>query len=372
MEAGRAVSSDVYDLAVIGAGPAGASAAITAAKLGFNVALIEAGRFPRHKVCGEFVSAEALDLLSHLLGDNELIDAAPRIGQVRAFIDGRVLTMQIEPQAASLSRFDLDAALWQAARQAGVTCHDATRVIGVEQGTNACFTLELQTGTLSTRSVINATGRWSNLNMRTATPDLSSKWLGVKAHFSENQATPSCDLYFFEGGYCGVQPVGDGMVNASAMVRADVAKSLPAVFKQNGHLWKRSRLWSPASAPVSTAPLIFTAAKTSENGVLLCGDAAAFLDPFAGDGISMALHSGRLAATALGRYLNGPATLAEAAQSYSQDYRGVIQPTLKNAARLRRLLALPRTLRAAALSLFSLRPFAELAVRQTRVRIEAA
>jgi flavin-dependent dehydrogenase len=194
----------------------------------------------------------------------------------------------------------------------------------------------------------------------------------VKAHFFEAQATPSCDLYFFDGGYCGVQPIGDGMVNASAMVRADVAKSLPAVFKQNDHLWKHSRSWSPASEPVSTAPLIFTPAKTSENGMLLCGDAAAFLDPFAGDGISMALHSGRLAAAALSPYLNGSATLVEAVRSYSQDYRQVVQPTLKNAAGLRRLLALPRPLRAAALSLFSLRPIAELAVRQTRVRIEAA
>ncbi len=366
------MSSEAYDVAIVGAGPAGASAAITAANLGFRVALVEAGRFPRHKVCGEFVSAEALDLLSQLLGENALIDAAPRIGRARAFIDGRVLTMSIDPEAASLPRFGLDAALWQAAQLAGVTCRDNTRVIRVQQRTNPCFTLELQTGTLSARSVINATGRWSNLNLRTATPDFSSKWLGVKAHFFEEQTTASCDLYFFNGGYCGVQPVGNGLVNASAMVRADVAKSLPAVFKQNRQLWKRSRSWAPASEPVSTAPLIFTAAKTSENEVLLSGDAAAFLDPFAGDGISMALHSGRLAAAALRPYLNGSATLVEAVQSYSQNYRRVVQPTLKNAAGLRRLLALPRPLRAAVLALFSLRPIAELAVRQTRVRIEAA
>ncbi len=56
-----------YDLIVIGAGPAGCAAAITAARTGASVFLLERGRFPRHKVCGEFVSAESLDLLQDLL-----------------------------------------------------------------------------------------------------------------------------------------------------------------------------------------------------------------------------------------------------------------------------------------------------------------
>src|ERR1041385_2073289 len=60
--------SDRYDLAVIGGGPAGTAAAITAARRGKRVALLERGRYPRHKVCGEFVSAESLELLEALLG----------------------------------------------------------------------------------------------------------------------------------------------------------------------------------------------------------------------------------------------------------------------------------------------------------------
>jgi flavin-dependent dehydrogenase len=366
------VNSETFDLAVVGGGPAGASGAITAAKLGFRVALLEAGRFPRHKVCGEFVSGEALELLSNLLGERALIDSAPRISRARAFIDDRVLTMPVEPPAASVARFDLDAALWRAAQRAGVKCRDSVRVLHVRKSAEDMFTLKLQTGELCARSVINASGRWSNLAVGSTVRTLSNKWLGVKGHFREECPASSCDLYFFKGGYCGVQPVGDGVVNASAMVRADIAKNLIALFKQNTQLWKRSRSWLPESEPVSTAPLIFTAAKTSHDEVLLCGDAAAFIDPFVGDGISMALHSGRLAADALSPYLSGSATLGAAVQRYADDYRQVVQPTLKNAASLRRLLALPRPLRAAALSLLSLRPLAALAVRQTRVRIEAA
>ena len=62
-----AIARPEFDLAIIGGGPAGASAAITAARLGARVALLEAGEFPRHKVCGEFVSAESLDILRDLL-----------------------------------------------------------------------------------------------------------------------------------------------------------------------------------------------------------------------------------------------------------------------------------------------------------------
>jgi flavin-dependent dehydrogenase len=106
--------------------------------------------------------------------------------------------------------------------------------------------------------------------------------------------------------------------------------------------------------------------------VLLCGDAAAFIDPFAGDGISMALHSGRLAAMALAEYLAGTETLGHAVQKYSEAYQRVVEPTLKSAAGLRRLLALPGPLRAAVLSLLSLHPIAAFAVRQTRLRVKAA
>ncbi len=76
---------NMYDLIVIGAGPGGSSAAILAARQGARVLLLERGSFPRHKVCGEFVSAESLDLLETLLGRAavDLVTGALRIGRAR-------------------------------------------------------------------------------------------------------------------------------------------------------------------------------------------------------------------------------------------------------------------------------------------------
>src|ERR1700730_6776774 len=98
-----------FDLIVVGGGPAGCAAAIGAARTGASVLLLERGRFPRHKVCGEFVSAESLDLLQNLLAPahRRLISHAPRIAYGRIFVDGAELSTEISPPAASIPRFDL-------------------------------------------------------------------------------------------------------------------------------------------------------------------------------------------------------------------------------------------------------------------------
>src|SRR5438034_1326495 len=120
----------MYDLIVIGGGPAGSSAAIAAARAGAQVLLLERGRYPRHKVCGEFVSAESLDLLSTLLGthDKVLLNEAIPISHTRLFVDDRVLEIPVTPAAASIARFDLDATLWHTAQNCGVEAHQQTMV----------------------------------------------------------------------------------------------------------------------------------------------------------------------------------------------------------------------------------------------------
>src|ERR1700733_1233359 len=100
----------MHELIVIGGGPAGMAAAITATRSGRGGVLLERGKYPRHKVCGEFVSAESLGLLRSLLSRSyqSLLDDAQRISTGRIFLDGRMLNAPIDPPAASIARFDLD------------------------------------------------------------------------------------------------------------------------------------------------------------------------------------------------------------------------------------------------------------------------
>lgn len=363
------ISETIFDLAVIGAGPAGTSAAITGVREGLSVALLEAGSFPRHKVCGEFISSEALPILRSLLPEeDELLAQAPRIKSARVFLDNRVADFEVKPAAVSLSRYIMDLRLWESAIAQGVCVSDRVRVTAVRKD-ESLFTIESEGSAWRARAVINATGRWSNLSRSQG--EISERWLGLKQHFYEDDAALNCDLYFFRGGYCGVQALGDGTINVAAMVRANVARNFPGVFELNRELTRRSRKWRPAAEAVATSPLLFRTPQTSHGETVLAGDAAAFIDPFAGDGISMALHSGRLAAIALVPYLRGECSLDAALERYDSAHRDLVQPALKAAARLRRWLRFPKTLRVAALSLLQWPPLARLTVQQTRVKMVA-
>ena len=331
-----------FDLAIVGAGPAGTSCAITAARLGASVGLFEAKDFPRHRVCGEFVSAESLDVLAGLLRDvpsaERLFQAAPLIDHTRLLLGQRVIDAPVAPPALSISRYDLDALLWGAAIRAGVVVHPSCEVLSSDG--DGPFTLQTSCGTVKAKALIVAAGRWSQFTADRTVP-AGPKWIGLKAHFHERWTETCTDLYFFANGYCGVQPVAKGVVNACAMVRSDRATSLDEVFKLHPGLARRAAHWRAIMQPVSTAPLIYRQPQPVRGNTIFAGDAAAFIDPFAGDGISIALRSGSVAAQCIGAFLTGPAALSEAVGHYQQAYSRQFAPLLSAASRVRYLLSWP-------------------------------
>lgn len=348
---------DMYDLAVLGGGPAGTCAAITAAGYGARVLLLEKGGFPRHKVCGEFVSSESLALLDSLLpAKSNLLAAAPRIRRARVFIDNRVLQTAVEPAAASIARLEFDAALWASSQEHGVDARDHQPVRAVE-GTGP-FVIKAAESEFMSRSVIDASGRWSNLN-RKENGKSPFKWLGIKAHFREDVSSDSVDLYFFEGGYCGVQPVAAGEkhgINVCAMIRSDVGRTLEDIFQQQIDLQQRAQGWKRVSDVVTTSPLLFHDPTPVAGNILRAGDAAGFVDPFVGDGISLALRSGALAAKCLSNFVRGQESLEHAARTYEHNYRSGLGRVFDSSSKIRQLLSFPTPLRAGILSILAAFP----------------
>lgn len=353
-----------YDLIVVGAGPAGTACAITASRSGAAVLLLEKDMLPRHKVCGEFVSPESLQLLGSLLGEDRFA-SNPVICSARVFYGTKTVSLPIEPSAQSIPRFDLDAALLQAARESGAAVEERVTVREALPGER--FQVHTTTGkSYSARAVVNATGRWSQL---TQFSHSNEKWIGLKAHFREVAPPNSVDLYFFDGGYCGVQPVADNAVNASAMVRADVARSIEEVLSRNTDLWRRSRDWEPLFEPITTSPLYFRRPETQDKGMFLAGDSAAFIDPFAGDGISLALHSGELAAKSIVMFLQDKCSLEQAHQHYHAAYAKQLAPAFRNAAQVRRFLSAPTFLRYVFLTIAGTKPIGRMLVSRTRIKV---
>lgn len=362
---------NAYDLIVAGGGPAGTAAAISAARAGAQVLLLERGNFPRHKVCGEFVSAEAIALLADLLGPDQqaLLALAPRTSEARLFVDDATVRFPIEP-AASLSRYDLDAALWRAAEAAGVHCQQSATVSEIARH-GEMFHVTATPALFVARAAIDATGRWSKLRPPvTASTNGKPHWLGLKAHFKaiHDDATNdrTTDLYFFEGGYCGVQPLNGSELNVCAMVRTDVATNLGDVFKRQSGLHERSLGWIGATEAITTAPLIFRPPQPAHNCVLCVGDASAFIDPFVGDGISMALRSGRLASQLLQPLWQRAAVFDEILEAYCIEYRRHFARPLWMAGRLRKLVSAPRLIRRLFLQTMQVPAIAEYVVAHTR------
>jgi flavin-dependent dehydrogenase len=363
----------MHDLIVVGAGPAGSSAAITAARHGASVLLLDKSRFPRHKVCGEFVSAESLGLLSTLLAPEyaRFLDDARRIPQSRIFLDGRMLRADITPPAASVARFDLDFALWKSAETCGVEALAETAAQAISY--HGHFHVRTGRGSFESSAVIDASGRWSNLTVRDANAPPGERWLGLKSHFAEESPANTVDLYFFDGGYCGVQPVelgggsSNNRVNACAMVRADVARSLPEVLSLHPALEERSQRWRPLMEAVSTSPLIFRNPHSLRENILLAGDAAAFVDPFIGDGISLALRSGAVAAQSLLPVFQKTASLAQACARYQAEYERDFARVYHASSQIRRMLRIPRGIRKPFVFLLEKTPgLSRYLVRKTR------
>lgn len=147
------------------------------------------------------------------------------------------------------------------------------------------------------------------------------------------------------------------------MVRADHAKNFAQIFTLNPALAQRSSAWTSLMDPVTTSPLIFRKPRPVRDGMIAVGDAAGFVDPFIGDGISLALRSGALAAECLGQAQFG----VEALSLYSARYEEKLAPIYRASSTLRTLLKLPETFRRPALKLLKNSPkLQEFIVARTR------
>lgn len=188
----------------------------------------------------------------------------------------------------------------------------------------------------------------------------------MKGHFREPHASRTTDLYFFQRGYCGVQPLASDVVNACAMVRSDCATTLEESFQLHPKLAERAAGWTPVTQPVSTAPLVYRDIQPVRGSILYAGDAAAFIDPFVGDGISIALRSGRLASECICRFLAGKISRSESVAAYQRGYTQQFAPLFATSSRIRSLLSLPEASRAAAFQLLRLPGVMPYLIRKTR------
>ncbi len=340
-----------YDVAIIGGGPGGSSTAIRLRQLGFRVLLLEKDRFPREKLCGEFLSPEVSRLLAELGLESELLQACPApIHLVRLHLYGEArIEIPLPTPALGLSRASLDHMLLRHASRLGVEVLEQTTAETVRRRTSGEFAVTYRTsdhqGVALARAVVCAAGRWNRWRAQAfansrGQPSGRTAY-GFKAHYGPSVARPNTlDLHFFPGGYCGVSHVENDRANVCCLIQKDLLRacSIAGVVRPN----------SPQADPIAvvlrqpslgeqllggkrvseflfTGPLVFHSPRPVDECLLMVGDSAAFVDPFCGDGISIAVRSGSLAAQALKPLFQGKwaleRVLSEYARAYQQAFR---------------------------------------------------
>lgn len=375
--------------AIIGGGPAGSSLAIRLARSGHDVTLIERERFPRPKLCGEFISPECLRHFEALgVSDAMLGSGGEHIRETR-FYDKHGRSIRVPSKwfngdgpALSLSRAAMDEHLLRAAQREGVKVLEdtiATRVI-VNDGKVEelhCRNADGETRIIEADIFIDATGRsavMKKLITRStgeSDPPGRPKLVAFKAHLqAENITHGRCEIYSFDGGYGGLSPVEDGLANLCFMVGSETARAFGG---DAGRLMSEVVCRNPQAktslmnAEVKTEWLAVAiqgfgrkVLQPAEN-VFSIGDAAGFIDPFTGSGILMALESSGILAECMNE-----ASLASVASSYERRYKERFRTRLRLCSILRHAAFHPM-LATAAISILSISESTrELIAKRTR------
>lgn len=337
-----------YDAVVIGAGPAGSSAALAIAHQGRRVAIVERNTFPRRKVCGEFMSAVNLDLLD-CLGAGPVVreKAGPPISRLAVFASGPGIEAPM-PSAAgdafgrALGRDVLDTVLLDTARASGVEVFQPWRAVEIlRDGEVSQITISNGADQLQLEApvVVAAHGSWepgklvSNLEKRKDAHD----FLGFKAHFTgASLASELMPLIAFPGGYGGLVWADQGRLSLSCCIRRDVLARvrsqfppLSAALAVHAYILQSCPAVADALAGSGTqgewlaaGPIRPGIRAAYEEDIFRVGNIAGESHPIIAEGISMALQSGWLLAQELGKERQWHSSGRRAAGNrYSQAWR---------------------------------------------------
>ena len=352
------------DVAIIGAGPAGSTLAALLARRGASVALYDRDAFPRDKLCGEFLSYDALPILRPL-GVLDAIDAAgaPHIEHCRVIGSKRTYEFALPHAARGVSRMFFDDLLLRTAAANGARRYDGQTVTSLEE--------------IRATAIVGAWGRWGRFDQqlqRGFVRDRPHRNFGFKRHYIAASPITSIDLYSFHRGYLGVNAVEGGITNICGLVHASRLSGhkgrwdafVETVREEGPHLDALYAAHRPAQEGfLSSEPVIFRARSAVEGGVFMIGDASGVIDPLTGTGMAMAIQSALLAAPHLLRLLETPSRRAEIENDYRRAHHTFFAPRIAWSRFVAMLITRPRLLDAALATIRSPRA-GELFLRRTR------
>lgn len=290
------------NVVIAGGGLAGLSLAVGLRRRGIPVEVREAGRYPRHRVCGEFISGVEPETLE-ALGIDEVFRDARRLSSLVWFHESHEIHRDMMPDAAmGISRHRLDQRLKDLLEKTGGVITEGSR----------CSREPAE-------GLVWAAGRIAG----------ESPWIGLKGHFTDLPMQADLEMHLGRTGYAGLAAIEDGRVNVCGLFRLDrtVRGSgpalLPAYLRQSGLDDLADRL---ANSTADERSFLGVSAfnlgwQESADAGITIGDAAAMIPPFTGNGMSMAFQSADAALDPVTAWSEGHLTWEEATLSVSTALR---------------------------------------------------
>ncbi|GAB3538800.1 NAD(P)/FAD-dependent oxidoreductase [Pontibacter brevis] len=319
------------DVVIVGGGLAGLVSALSLAKAGLQVTLVEKKAYPFHKVCGEYISNEVLPYL-RMLGVQLRVLGPARITRFMfSSPTGKTLEARLDLGGFGLSRFALDNYLYQLAQEQGAkfllqqTVHEVTFA-------DDAFTVSLSGGeSIQAKVVLGAYGKRANLDRQLDRRFFRahSPYIGVKYHLRYDFPKDLIALHNFKDGYAGISAIEDDRYcfcylttrqnlkqhgNIPAMEQVVLARNphLRQIFEEAEFLYEQPEVINEISFATKT---------TVENHMLMCGDAAGMVTPLCGNGMAMAIHSGKIAAEQVLYYFRNGYNRQQLEAGYSQIWK---------------------------------------------------
>ncbi|WP_299667008.1 NAD(P)/FAD-dependent oxidoreductase [uncultured Polaribacter sp.] len=306
-----------FDVIIIGGGLAGLCNAIHLSKFGKKVLLIEKNEYPKHKVCGEYISNEVLPYLA-FLEINPFDFGAVKIDNFQlSTTKNKIISAKLPLGGFGISRYQLDFILSEKAKEKGaIILQDA--VVNVDFHNDVFLVETKENKSFQSKICIGAFGKRSVLDVKMERDFIQKKspYLGVKIHVKGDFPTDLVALHNFKGGYCGVSKVENNAINLCYITSFSSFKKykniddfqenvvfkntfLKEMFQNSKPIWKQ---------PLSISQISFETKKPVENHILMCGDAAGMIHPLCGNGMSMAIQSAQIASKLILNYYKGKIT----------------------------------------------------------------
>jgi flavin-dependent dehydrogenase len=336
------------DVVIIGGGLAGLTSAIHLSKFGLEVTLIEKNEYPKHKVCGEYISNEVLPYFQWLGLEISILKPSTISKVAFSTAKGKMISGNLPLGGFGISRFELDNYLYLKAIKNG--CQIIQETVSDVQFIEDEFYISTSNNLqLKSKIVLGAFGKRSNIDLKLHRDFIQKKspWLAVKAHYSGEFPDDLVGLHNFKGGYCGVSKVENNRINICYLVDYETFKQYKNIEEfQSKVIYKNPHLKAVFEScellfekPLTISQISFEKKDTVENHILMIGDTAGSIHPLCGNGMAMAIHSAKIVSELIINFLDHKInTRNELEEKYTQEWNANFKSRLSTGRFLSKIL----------------------------------